>query len=904
MWHLSIYQQIRSQSRAIFSQVLRPKQFAILEACLIGLICGLAGYFLKFSVGWLGSLRVSTALIIPPILLLPIVGLLGGFTTGFLVERFAPETSGSGIPQVKSALSGMGKPLNLRVGIAKLISTTLAVGSGLTLGRQGPTVQIGAALAAWISSMVPTSPEYRRQLIASGAAAGLAAGFNAPIAGVLFVIEELLHDVSGITLGTAIIASFIGAVVSQHLGGDLLNLNLITYKTSFYPQEIPFYVVLGVLAGLLGALFCKGILTILKFYQKNLLFGLPLRIAFAGLIAGLSIALLPDGFQNNTGLRELLVGGEATVTVTFVAFIAHFFLTIIAAGSGAPGGLFAPSLILGAALGNLIGNWQLYFFDIGLPTTYALAGMGAFFCAVSRTPMTAVVIVFEITKDFHLVLPLMICAAIAYFVADKIDPGSLYDRILALSGINLTQEKSFNDMLNTIQAKDVMQSRVETLSSQITLDEVLQAFSRSHHRGFPVVNSGKLVGIVTQTDLVKANQKKLEGDTILQEIMTPQPLTVSPQDTLSEVLYQLNRFNMSRLPVTEGYHLVGIITRSDIIRAESAQLTGQIDQIGPQFAPSYVAYQTRQPQVGNGRLLVSLSNPETMPALLNIAAAIAKEKNYEIECLQVMVVPRKSPPSQTEVRTTMSRRLLHDAERILKPWDLSVHTQIRLCHEIAPAILETIKERHIDLIIMGWQGVNSTPGRIFGNVVDTIIRQASCEVIFVKLGKNFELKKQWKGARKEDTELSPLALRLSFLNKSQESEKESVTPLNRWLVPVRDWNKAAAVRLLPSLVMISGKPEIHLCQVHQPSGNGPDPAQLQQAADFLKTRLHCPVQVTSICAKSVSDAVLDLAEKQFCDVIVLGASREGLLTQVVKGNIPEAIARNSESTVILVRPAV
>lgn len=912
MWDVPISKQFLGSSRAIASQLLRPKRLAIFEACLIGLVCGLAGVCLKLGVGSLGRWRISAALLVPAWLLLPIVGALGGLLTGFLVERFAPETAGSGIPHVKAALAGVNPPLTLRVGLAKLLSTTLAVGSGLTLGRQGPTVQIGASLAAWISHWVPTSPDYRRQLIACGAAAGLAAGFNAPIAGVLFVVEELLHDVSGLTLGTAIIASFIGAVVSQLLGGDSFNLSgHSASQTSFLAQEIPFYILLGILAGLFGSLFTKGILTALRFNKRSLKLGLPFRIAIAGLICGAVVGMLPENFRNHTGLREFLATGDATQAMIAIAFAAHFTLTIIAAGSGAPGGLFAPSLVLGSALGHFVGLWQANLLGLGSPTTYALAGMGAFFCAVTRAPITAVVIVFEITRDFQLVLPLMVGSAVAYLVAEQINSTSLYDRLLEFNGIQLTKDKPKNDPLSNLQAVDVMQRRVETLSSQMALDEVVQAFSRSHHRGFPVVDSGKLVGIVTQTDLANASKQQLTGDTPLSEIMTPQPLTVSPPDTLSDVLYMLNRYNLSRLPVTEGRHLVGIITRSDIIRAESDQLTGQQAQIGPHPEPSYLVYQTRAPQVGNGRLLVPLSNPQTAPALLRLAAAIARDRNYELEFLQVLLVPRGSSPSETVVRTVKSRRLLQRAERIARQWQVPVHTQVRVAHDVAHAILETIKERHIDLILMGWQAEISQPGRIFGNVVDTVIRQAGCEVVLVKWGEKIVAQSQ----QRMDFSSVPLVP-----NSSEECLTACPIPdsdfqveelglhtlmgLHRWLVPIRgSYKQAAALRLLPALVVISSRPEVRLCQVHQPSTDEPDREDLQRSGELLQRRLRCPVMATAVCAKSVPDALIDLAQKDQCDVIVLGASREGLLKQAIRGNIPEAVARGCDCTVILVRTA-
>jgi chloride channel protein, CIC family len=902
MPHIPIPKQFRESSRVIESQLfLRPKRLAIFEACLIGLISGLAGVLLKLGVGWLGSWRVATSTLIPALILLPTVGLLGGFLTGFLVERFAPETAGSGIPHVKAALAGVNLSLNLRVAVVKLLTTILAVGSGLTLGRQGPTVQIGASLADWIGHLMPTSPDYRRQLIACGAAAGLAAGFNAPIAGVLFVVEELLHDVSGLTLGTAIIASFIGAVVSQLLGGDSLNLNLQEYPTSFYAQEIPFYVLLGVLAGLLGALFSKGIIASLQFNRKTLKLALPWRVALAGLICGLVIAALPENFRNNTGLREFLLTEEATGITSLIAFIAHFFLTIISAASGAPGGLFAPSLVLGSALGHIVGIMQAHWLGVGVPVTYALAGMGAFFCAVSRAPITAVVIVFEITADFKLVLPLMICSVVAYLVAEKVDSGSLYDRLLEFNGIYLTKDKPAVDALSDLYAANVMQRQVETLSSQLTFDEVMQAFSRSTHRGFPVVDAGKLVGIVSQTDLANASKHNFTGQSLLKEFMTAQPITVKPNDTLSEVLYRLTRYNLSRLPVTEGRHLVGIITRSDIIRIESDRLSGETTH-GPRPEPSYIVYQTRAPQVGNGRLLVPLSNPQTAPALLRLAAAIARDRNYELECVQIMLVPRNSSPSETTVRTTKSRRLLQQAERIARQWDLPVHTQIRVAHDVPHAILETIRERHIDLILMGWQGEISTTGRIFGDVVDSVIRQAGCEVVLVKWSDKL-LQKGKKGDWNPKSQIAEISAPHSDIQ-TEELGLHTLMGLHRWLVPIRgSYKQAAALRLLPAFVAASEVPEIKLCQVHQPSVVEPDRDELKQATEFLQRRISCEIMATTVCAKSVSDALIDLAQKDQCDAIVLGASREGLLKQVIQGNIPEAVARGCNCTVILVRSA-
>ncbi|MDZ8183630.1 MAG: chloride channel protein [Nostoc sp. ChiSLP02] len=852
---------------------------AIAEACVIGLVAALSAVLLKVGSGWLGTWRVHSTRLLPVWLALPLVGLVLGFVAGTLVERLAPEASGSGIPQVKASLANVPMRLSWRVAGVKLLSAIITIGSGITLGRQGPTVQVGAGLAAGMSRWVPTSPDHRRQMIAAGAGAGLAAAFNAPIAGVLFIVEELLQDLSGLTLGTAIIASFIGGVISRLLGGGSLDLNLQLAKSTsqFSIPEIPFFLVLGILAGLFGGLFNRGIIFSIKCYQR-LHISLPLRVALAGFISGVVVAMLPASFRDNTGLREYVITGVAHPTVAAIAFGAQFVLTLVAFGSGAPGGLFAPSLILGSCLGHIIGVFEFYLTGDGSPTTYALAGMGGFFSAVSKVPITAIVIVFEMTTDFNLVLPLMIVSVAAYLVADKAAPGSLYEKLLELKGITLTKEIAVEGALTKLTAKDVMQERVETLDAQMSLEEAMQAFARSHHRGFPVVEDSKLVGIVTQTDLLKIREsgkhtlhdRNLASEISLKEIMTSPPVTVTPIHSLSNVLYLLDRYQISRLPVVDGRKLIGIITRADIIRAEAGHLNADDRKPKLRREPSYIVYQTRSPSIGRGRLLVPVANPETAAILLEMAAAIARDRHYEIQCIQVMQVSRHSSPSETQVRTAKSRRLLRQAEVLAKKWQIPLHTQIRVTHDVAQAILETINEEHIDLILMGWKGSTSTPGRIFGNVVDTIIRQATCEVVLAKLGK---------------------------------------TPhsFKRWLVPMAGGpNSRVAIKLLPALITLENEPKIRLTQVFQPSELKPNMTVLENAIRELMRRrqLSSTVVALPVQADSVAEGVIKLVKTEGYDVVVVGASREGLLQQAIQGNIPEAIASGVESTVILVRSAI
>ncbi len=385
-----------------FRLARHPQRIAVFEAAIIGLFSGLSAVLLKWGVGWLGTWRVHAASEFPALVALPLIGLVGGGLSGWLVEKYAPEASGSGIPQVKAVLAKVPMSLNLRVAAVKLLSGVLVLGSGFALGREGPTVQVGAALASQFSRWFPTAPNQRRQLIAAGSGAGLAAAFNAPMAGVFFIIEELLKDFSSATLGTAVLAAFVGAVVARLFGAHGLDVNLVDSApiTDFSAAEIPLYILLGCIAGVVGAAFNQGILASLSFNRDRLGWPLPLRVGFAGLISGILIALLPVAFRDGSGLREVLSTGQADWQLAAIALVAQFGLTLIAYGSGASGGLFAPVLVMGASLGSLMGSAAHLLFQVSAPVTYALAGMGILFSAVVRVPITGIVIIFEMTSDF------------------------------------------------------------------------------------------------------------------------------------------------------------------------------------------------------------------------------------------------------------------------------------------------------------------------------------------------------------------------------------------------------------------------------------------------------------------------------------------------------------------------
>ena len=856
-----------------FGRSATSERYAFMEACLIGFFSALAALLLKKGVVWLGGYRLKLADAWGATIALPLFGFTLGAIAGFLLEELSPSARGGGIPQVKGALARFPIPLSFRVAITKIMGTILVLGGGLTLGRRGPTVHIGAALAAGLTRFVPTSPEHRRQMIAAGAAAGLAAGFNTPIAGVLFVVEELMRDISGLTLQTAIVASFTGAVVSlvlQTVDMQLPQTLLALENITFTAAEIPFYLILGVIAGVLGAIFNRSILASVRF-NHSVRIPLYLRVGIAGLISGLIISLLPPFFRDNSGLREILITGELNWQATALALIAHFCLTILAAGSGAPGGLFAPALVMGSALGYLMGDVEQFISGTASQSTYALVGMGAFFTAVVRVPVTAIVIVFELNANFNLVLPLMITCAVAYLSAETFDRGSLYQHALKEMGVELNEKtnQQRNNFLSDLKAADVMQSQVETISANLPLPDLLKVMSKSHHRGFPVVSNQSLVGIITQSDLEKITTEREK--LLARDIMTKRPIIVQPTETLSDVLYLLNRFQLSRLPVVEGNKLVGIITRTDIIRAEVDKLTAHT-QFKPQ--PTYTCYQTHSPEIGKGRILVPIAPEDDDYALFTIASAIAHAYHYEIEFMQVRKISKHSQPQTSFINYDDGRVMMQRLEKMGKEANLPVHTQIIIAHHRLSTILEVIQKRHINLLLIAWSHDSHSQESVFSHLIENLINKASCELILVKLGKN----KQY----------YPYQL----------------DPQGSCLVATAGGpNAKEGLNLLPVLLneYQENLPPIWLAKVFSPTETELDCRELNLAAENLSRKINTVINPLCIRSHSIVNAISHLAEVEKCDLVILGASRESLLQHAFHGNIPLAIALKLDTTVIIVR---
>jgi len=701
-----------------------PTNINLIEACTIGVVAAIGAVLLKDGVGFLGAWRIVGVDYANAnwgqwhFLFLPAVGLLGGTVAGALIQFVAPEATGSGIPQVKAAIMGVPQDLGLRTAAVKLISCVVALGSGLSMGREGPTVQLSAALSAKASELIRSSPKHRAQLIAAGAGAGLAAAFNAPLAGALFVLEELIGRISGFTVGTAVVACFMAAVLSRLVGVHSLDIEMgkLNGLSTFFPIDIPFYVLLGAAAGVVGAIFNKAIIGGLTFNRDFLKWPVTITCGLAGLLSGVLVALAPPLYNDYSGLREALVAGNLGLNAIVLALVLQFVLTIIAYSSGAPGGLFAPSLTMGACLGLLVAFVEQQFCGSANSVAFAIVGMGAVFCAVARVPMTAVVIIFEMTTDFNVVLPLMICSVVSYLVAEKLDPGSIYDQLLEWSGIDAESLESKPSIMKTMTAGQIMKRPVETIEELATLAQISSQFAASRHHGFPVLDQDKnIVGMLTEHDLLTFNHE--QEDITAQKIMVPNPVTIDVEQSLAEAVLLFDNYKISRIPVVENGRLVGIVTREDVASAESSTLPGGADnnRRDPKVS-SFVTYETRALSESKSRILVVLQEDSeaNRRSLVSLAAIIAKNKSYDLECLHV----------QANTKGDYDHRLLvQQAEAVAHELVVTVHTSVRLAKHQATAVGEIIDRRPIEMVVLALNSATDL------TELELILEQTTCPIL-------------------------------------------------------------------------------------------------------------------------------------------------------------------------------
>ncbi|MEJ2758338.1 MAG: chloride channel protein [Anaerolineales bacterium] len=522
-----------------------------------------------------------------------IIPAIGGLIVGPMIYFYAREAKGHGVPEVMEAVALRGGRIRPIVALIKSLASSISIGSGGSVGREGPIVQIGSALGSTLGQKLNLPEDRIRNLVACGAAGGIAATFNAPIAGVFFALEIILGSFNVRHFSSVVISSVAASVIGRVVfGAEPAFAIPVEYGINSL-WEFLFYLALGVLAALWGVLFVRAL-----YWSEDVFddWKLPpewIKPMIGGILLGI-VAMVyphvtgvtwehePQIFNVGYEIIESALANNLTIKIALTLLVLKLLATILTLGSGGSGGVFAPSLFMGAMLGTA--------FDLGVhsifpeitapPGAYALVGMAATFAATAHAPITAVLILFELTGDYRIILPLMLTVVLTTVLAQKLLKGeSIYTLKLTRRGIRLQRGRDV-DILQSVLVNEVMSSEFNIVSVDDNLSNLSALLNKTHSHGAVILDDeGKLWGVVTIGDLEKAidNLVDLE-ETKVQEVAVQRPkmLVAYPDESIGIALNRMSPRGLGRLPVVsrqDPTKLLGLIRRQDIIRAYHLALT-------------------------------------------------------------------------------------------------------------------------------------------------------------------------------------------------------------------------------------------------------------------------------------------------------------------------------------------
>jgi chloride channel protein, CIC family len=544
----------------------REEQVFLLLTLLIGALVGLAVVAFIVLTERFGARIDATVAAAWRRLVVPIVGSL---SMGFLLYKYFPDARGSGVPQTKAALFARGGRISLRTVFGKFFCTSATLASGIPLGREGPSVQVGAGIASVLGRALGLSPEKIKALIPVGAAAAVAAAFNTPLAAVLFALEEVVGDLHAPVLGSVVLASATSwAVLRLLLGNDPL------FKVPQYqlvsPVELFIYAVLGLLGGLLSLAFTKSLLKLrerfLRLPRKTTWF----QPAAGGMVVGLMGWFVPQTLGVGYSYVGQVLNGGMAFKLMVLLLVLKLIGVVVSYASGNAGGIFGPALFLGAMLGGAVGSvaHNLFPGHVATAGAYALVGMGTTFAGIVRAPMTSVVMIFETTRDYSVIVPLMISNLVSFFVSSRFQRQPIYEVLAYQDGIHLPSAES---RINSGQRRvfQAMRPATEILTANMTIQEALVKVRASALQALPVSNERGVAGVIKLAALEKAvghgdSHKKLldliEGEGF-PHLHVDQSLTVA--------LERMGAEGLDALPVVsraDVHKLEGIVALQDVMK--------------------------------------------------------------------------------------------------------------------------------------------------------------------------------------------------------------------------------------------------------------------------------------------------------------------------------------------------
>ncbi len=544
----------------------REGQIFLVLALVIGALTGLAVVAFIMLTERLGMRLYPVGGAAWRRVLLPVAGSL---SIGYLLYRYFPNARGSGVPQTKAALFARGGHITLRTVLGKFFCTSATLASGIPLGREGPSVQVGGGIASVLGRFLGLSTEQVKKLIPVGAAAAIAAAFNTPLAAVLFSLEEITGDLYAPVMGAVVLASATAWVVLRVSLGDHPLFKVPQYQLG-RPVELIVYAVLGVVGGVVSAAFTKLLLSIRARFLR-----LPLKtVWFQPVAGGLAVGLMgwfvPQVLGVGYGYVGEALNGRMAFQLMALLVVLKLLAVTISYGSGNAGGIFGPSLFIGAMLGGAVGTVAHHFFPAYTATSgaYALVGMGAVFAGVVRAPMTSVLMIFEMTQDYAVIVPLMIANLVSLFIASRLQHEPIYEALAVQDGIHLPSAKA-RQRYGQRQIFKVMHGTSELLPAEMTVRGALERVRSSGIQTWLVTDQRGVIGVIDLSKLVQ--ELKQDTDKKVSDLVDAADFPhVHPDQTLDLALERMGTNQIEILPVVNRgnvHKLEGVVTLRDVLDA-------------------------------------------------------------------------------------------------------------------------------------------------------------------------------------------------------------------------------------------------------------------------------------------------------------------------------------------------
>lgn len=562
----------------------RPAEifYPLLIAVLIGALAGLGAVFFRWFIFWIFSLfQLAGALFVGSDgtsehwlwrMALPAIG---GLIVGPVIAFWAPEVRGPGVPEVMESLALKGGHIRHRVTLIKTWVTGILIASGASVGREGPIVQIGASIGSSCVQLLKLDREKRRMAVACGAAAGIAAAFQAPMAGTLFAVEILLVEMQAAYLSNIVIASVTGTLVARYCWQEEAIFHLPHFVMA-HPAELLLYLAMGIVAGLLGLLLMAAVFGLPYFFEQCRL-PLWLTPALGGLVVGILGLMWPQVLGIGYEAINLALTGNIPLLLAVVLVLVKILATGVSIGSGMSGGIFAPSLFIGAMIGAVFGHCAQMIWPDALHSTayFSLIGMGAMVSGTTLAPITAIMTIFELTYNYEVIVPLMVACIPSLLIVKVLHGYSVYETKLLRQGINIVRGHDVN-RLRSMVVSDYMTRELQTIQVDTPLCEIGAMMEQSNFPHFIVRDlQGELAGVLTLRDLRSRllHPEQFSETTTAAALMQQEVVTVVESDDLEKAFHIFAENEFSFLPVLalDG-KLAGYLKKSDLIAAYDQQI--------------------------------------------------------------------------------------------------------------------------------------------------------------------------------------------------------------------------------------------------------------------------------------------------------------------------------------------